>query len=254
MYFVVVFFIIGLVLGSFYQVVGLRLPVGESFINSRSYCPKCKKKLKWYELIPLVSYIIQLGKCRKCKKRISITYPLFELLTGVCFALSYVVFGLTKEIIIPLTLISMLIIIIVSDTKYMVIPDEIILLGSILIVVETFFIKGGQACLTSLFNGVFAFVGMYIVKILGDAIFRKESLGGGDIKLMFLIGLVFSFKTMVVILFLASFMALPYAISVLLIKKDPIVPYGPFISLTAIALLLLKLTDFSLIDLINYIV
>ena len=254
MYFVVVFFIIGLVLGSFYQVVGLRLPVGESFINSRSYCPKCKKKLKWYELIPLVSYIIQLGRCRKCKKRISITYPLFELLTGVCFALSYLVFGLTKEIIIPLTLISMLIIIIVSDTKYMVIPDEIILLGSILIVVETFFIKGGQACLTSLFNGVFAFVGMYIVKILGDAIFRKESLGGGDIKLMFLIGLVFSFKTMVVILFLASFMALPYAISVLLIKKDPIVPYGPFISLTAIALLLLKLTDFSLIDLINYIV
>ena len=254
MYFVVIFFIIGLVLGSFYQVVGLRLPVGESFINSRSYCPKCKKKLKWYELIPLVSYIIQFGKCRKCKKRISITYPLFELLTGVCFALSYVVFGLTKEIIIPLTLISMLIIIIVSDTKYMVIPDEIILLGSILIVAETFFIEGGQACLTSLFNGVFAFVGMYIVKILGDAIFRKESLGGGDIKLMFLIGLVFSFKTMVVILFLASFMALPYAISVLLIKKDPIVPYGPFISLTAIALLLLKLTDFSLIDLINYIV
>ena len=91
MYFVVIFFIIGLILGSFYQVVGLRLPVGESFINSRSYCPKCKKKLKWYELIPLVSYIIQFGKCRKCKKRISITYPLFELLTGVCFALSYVV-------------------------------------------------------------------------------------------------------------------------------------------------------------------
>lgn len=254
MYYVVLFFILGIILGSFYYVIGLRLPKGEAFINSRSYCPKCKKQLKWYELIPLISYIIQLGKCRHCKKHISVKYPLIELLTGVCFSLSYIVFGLTLDIIVPLTLISTLIIVISSDTEYMVIPDEVILVGSILIVIETFFIKGGQACLSSLFSGLLAFCGMYIIKFIGDAAFKKESLGGGDIKLMFMIGLVFNIQTMVVILFLASFMALPYAIAVLLLKKDPIVPYGPFISLTSIALLLLKLNNTSLFDLINYIV
>lgn len=254
MFYTILFFIIGLILGSFFNVVGLRLPKGESFIKSRSYCPKCKKKLKWYELIPLISYIIQLGKCRGCKKHISVKYPLIELLTGICFAISYIVFGLTLNILIPLTLISALVIVIVSDTEYMVIPDEIILIASILLVLETLFIKGGQACLSSLFNGVLAFCGMYLIKIVGDAVFKKESLGGGDIKLMFMIGLVFNFQTMIVILFLASFMALPYAIAVLLLKKDPIVPYGPFISLTSIALLLLKLNSVSLFDLINYIV
>lgn len=254
MYYIIVFFILGLLLGSFFNVVGLRLPKAESIIKPRSHCSKCNRTLKWYELIPVVSYVIQLGKCRGCKKHISIKYPLFELLTGVCYALCYVIFGLSLDIIIPLTLVSALIIVIVSDTEYMVIPDEVILITSILLVAETFFIKGTSAFATSLLNGVLSFGGMYLIKIIGDFVFKKESLGGGDIKLMFMIGLVFSFNTMIVILFLSSFMALPYSIAVLLMKKDPIVPYGPFISLTALTLLFLKLTEFSLIDLINYIV
>ena len=244
MYYIIVFFILGLLLGSFFNVVGLRLPKAESIIKPRSHCSKCNRTLKWYELIPVVSYVIQLGKCRGCKKHISIKYPLFELLTGVCYALCYVIFGLSLDIIIPLTLVSALIIVIVSDTEYMVIPDEVILITSILLVTETFFIKGTSAFATSLLNGVLSFGGMYLIKIIGDFVFKKESLGGGDIKLMFMIGLVFSFNTMIVILFLSSFMALPYSIAVLLMKKDPIVPYGPFISLTALTLLFLKLSEF----------
>jgi len=243
-----------LIFGSFFNVIGLRLPKGESFTNSRSICPKCHKKLKWYELIPLISYVIQLGKCRGCKKNISIKYPLFELLTGILFAASYIAFGFDKNLVTSITFISFLVIVIVSDAEYMVIPDEIIIIGSILLALEVLIFNGFNSFLHSLLNGALAFVGMYLIKIIGDFVFKKESLGGGDIKLMGMIGLLFNIQTMVVVLFFASFFALPYAIAVLLMKKDPIVPYGPFISLTAITLFLLQLNNISLFDLVNYIV
>lgn len=250
----IIFFIFGLIFGSFFQVVGLRLPKGESIIKPASHCTNCDKKLKWYELIPILSYIIQGGKCRHCKNHISIKYPLYELLTGICFALLYIVFGFSTDIIIPLTLTSALIIVIISDIEYMVIPDEVLLFGTVILLVETLILKGWGAGLHSFLGGLLGFVLMYVIKLAGDFAFKAESLGGGDIKLFFMLGLVFNFDTIVVILFLASFFALPYAISIMLMKKDNVVPYGPFISLTAIVLLLIKLTNFSLLELINYLV
>lgn len=250
----IIFFIFGLIFGSFFQVVGLRLPKGESIIKPASHCTNCDKKLKWYELIPILSYIIQGGKCRHCKNHISIKYPLYELLTGICFALLYIVFGFSTDIIIPLTLTSALIIVIISDIEYMVIPDEVLLFGTVILLVETLVLKGWGAGLHSFLGGLLGFVLMYVIKLAGDFAFKAESLGGGDIKLFFMLGLVFNFDTIVVILFLASFFALPYAISIMLMKKDNVVPYGPFISLTAIVLLLIKLTNFSLLELINYLV
>ncbi|MBE6153150.1 MAG: prepilin peptidase [Firmicutes bacterium] len=250
----IIFFIFGLIFGSFFQVVGLRLPKGESIIKPASHCTNCDKKLKWYELIPILSYIIQSGKCRNCNKHISIKYPLYELLTGICFALCYVVFGFTTDIIIPLTLVSALIIVIISDIEYMIIPDEVLFIGTVLILIETIILKGWNSGLHAFIGGLFGFILMYVIKLAGDFIFKAESLGGGDIKLFFMLGLVFNFDTIVVILFLASFFALPYAISIMLMKKDNVVPYGPFISLTAISLILLKTTNLSIIELLNYLV
>lgn len=247
-----IFFIIGLIFGSFFQVVALRLPRGESIVKPASHCEACNERLKWYDLIPIISYIIQGGKCRYCKKHISIKYPIFELLTGLSFCLCYAVFGLSTEIIIPLTLISALIIVIISDTEYMVIPDEVLFITSVAIIIEKIVIYGWNDAFSAFIGGLFGFILMYVIKLIGDFIFKAESLGGGDIKLFFMLGLVFNFSTLVVILFLSSFFALPYAISIMLMKKDNIVPYGPFISLTAIALILFKLTNFSLLELINY--
>lgn len=250
----VIFFIMGLIFGSFFQVIGFRIPKGESIITPSSHCEECKHKLKWYELIPVISYIIQGGKCRNCKKHLSIKYPLYEIFTGISFCLSYIVFGLSIDIIIPLTIISILIIVIISDIEYMIISDEVLIAGSILILTETFVINGMMSGIYSLVTGLAGFLLMYGIKLVGDAAFKKESLGGGDIKLFFLLGLVFHFKTLVVIIFASSFIALPYSISVLLMKKDNIVPFGPFISLASILLILLKLTNVSLLDLINYLV
>ena len=104
-------FIIGTVFGSFYNVVGYRIPNNESIVFPGSHCTKCGHELKFYELIPIFSYIFLKGKCHKCHDKISLFYPFFEFLTGLLFALSYVSYGFSLELIIVLTFISMMIII-----------------------------------------------------------------------------------------------------------------------------------------------
>ena len=89
-------FILGLLLGSFYNVVGIRLLKNESIISPRSHCRKCNHQLSWYENIPIISFVFLLGKCKKCKKPISFIYPAMELLTGILFLLSYLLFGITR--------------------------------------------------------------------------------------------------------------------------------------------------------------
>ena len=121
----IVVFIYGLLFGSFFNVVGYRLPNGLSIIKPGSFCPKCNHSLKWYELIPVFSFIIQKGKCRKCGCRISLFYPLIELLTGILFLISYLVFGFSIEFILSILISSFLVIVIVSDFSYLVIPDEV---------------------------------------------------------------------------------------------------------------------------------
>lgn len=122
-----VIFLYGITLGSFYNVVGLRVPIKQSIIKPRSACPTCGHQLKTFELIPVVSYIIQGGKCRGCQSQISPVYPTFELLTGVMFVTAPLVIGWSSELLVALSLISMFMIIIVSDIHYMLIPDKILI-------------------------------------------------------------------------------------------------------------------------------
>ena len=127
-------FITGIILGSFYNVVGLRRPLNESIIKPRSHCPKCNHVLSWYELIPLVSYFIQKGKCRNCHKKIAKEYPLIELLTGLLFVLSYFIFGFSYNTLLMLIISSLLVIIFVSDFKYYVILDgPLLIFGSLIL-------------------------------------------------------------------------------------------------------------------------
>ena len=119
-------FFFGLIFGSFYNVVGWRLPIGLSIVRpSGSFCPKCRHKLRWYENIPVFSFLIQGGKCRKCKEKISKFYIVIELLTGILFALSYWLFGFSFNFFLSLIVSSFFVIVIVSDLKFLVIPDEV---------------------------------------------------------------------------------------------------------------------------------
>ena len=121
-----ILFIYGLVLGSFFNVVGLRVPLKKSIATPRSACPTCGHQLTPLELIPVLSYIFQKGRCRGCQSRISPIYPFFELLTGILFAAAPYFVGWSAELFVALTLISLFMIIIVSDIHYMIIPDKML--------------------------------------------------------------------------------------------------------------------------------
>ena len=242
LYFTIMTFVFGTIFGSFYNVVGDRLPEGKSIVKPRSHCPKCGHVLKWYELIPVLSYLFQLGKCKSCKSHIPIIHPMFEIFCGIMFMLTYKVFGFTPEALIAITFISVLLILIISDINYYIIPDEILIVGIVLLIIQKFVFMGLEVTFDSLLNGTTAFVIMLLLKLMGDFIFKKESMGGGDIKLMFLFGFVIGWDMSLLSIFLGSLIGFPISIGILLLKKTNIIPFGPFLSFGAMIILLNQFT------------
>lgn len=249
-FYITMFFIFGIILASFLTVVGIRLPRGEDFTKGRSHCETCNNILKWYELFPIISYIIQLGKCRHCKTKIDFKYFIYELFTGILFSISYIVFGFSIELLISIVLICVLLVVIVSDIEYMIIPDEILILGSILLLLLNTMKDGIYGLAFSVINGIIAFCIMYVIKMLGDFLFKKESLGGGDIKLIGMLGILFNYQSIIATIFLGSILALPYALFVTFLKKDNIIPFGPFLSIGAIIIFISKLNNLNILDVI----
>lgn len=255
-YYAIVFFIFGLLFGSFYNVVAYRIPKKESIVFPSSHCTTCGHKLTPLELIPVFSYLIQKGRCKNCKEKISSFYTWFELLTAILFMLSYLVFGFSIELIISLIFVSACDIIIITDYKYMVILDEALIVSSILIAI-CIFIKGGyidnsfnfiEAFKTlgiSLINGLLAFFTMFIIKKIGDFLFKKDSMGGGDIKLLGLFGMVLGYVNSLLSIGLGSMIALPITVVVMKVKKSEETPFGPFL---VVAALILFFTKFDIIN------
>ena len=249
--YLIIFFVFGSVLGSFYHVLATRLSKGLSIISPPSHCENCNHKLNWYELIPIVSYIIQGGKCRECKKKLSISYLLIEICTGILFAVCFHVFDFTLELLIALIFVSSLVIIIISDIEYMIILDEVLVFSIFAIIIIDIFSIGFYETSLKVLAGIGSFLTMLLIKKVGDVIFKQESLGGGDIKLMFLVGLVIGYPMAVSNIFLATFIAFPIALFLLISKKDNIIPFGPFLSMAAIILFVWGL---NFTDIINYII
>ncbi len=248
----IIMFVVGIIFGSFYNVVGYRIPKGKSIVFPPSHCPNCGHKLKSYELIPILSYFIQKGKCRKCHEKISLFYPIFELLTGILFMLAYISFGLTSKLIIAITFISLLIIITVSDYNYMIIPDSVLIFFGTLLLIEIYIIYGPNKALTSIFDGILSFIFMFLLKKFGDFIFKKESMGGGDIKLLFIFGMVLTFPIAILSIFVGSLIGLPLSILIISKNSDHIIAFGPFLALGAIVLLLSKIDLNTIISFYNF--
>lgn len=240
--YLVIFFILGTIFGSFYTVVGLRLPKGENFTTSHSKCDSCDNQLKLYEMIPILSYIIQRGKCRYCHKKIDIMLPLMEFFTGVLFSVSYYSFGLSYELLIALGIISLLIIVSVSDLNYLVIPDEVLIFFSIYFIIIQIFNLGLKGCLTQILIGLFLFTLMYLIMLIGNKMFKRESLGGGDIKMMFLFGLVLDPLLGTLSIFLGSLIALPISFLLLIKQKEKVIPFGPFLLIAFAIIYFTKIT------------
>ena len=231
MMYTIVFGLFGLVFGSFYNVVGLRVPKGESIVNPPSHCTGCGKRLTALELIPVVSYLIQRGKCKGCGVKVSPIYCFTEIVTALLFALCYMKFGFTAELAVALLFVSLLVIINVSDLAYMIIPNKILLFFLPLLVIGRI-----VSPLEPWWDGVLgAVVGFGLLLLI--AIVSKGGMGGGDIKLFFLIGLVLGTIHTLLTLFLASVVGMIVGIIVLKVRgqgrKTP-VPFGPSIAIGAL--------------------
>lgn len=248
--YLILFFILGTILGSFYNVIGFRLPIGQSVLKPKhSYCPKCKHQLGILELVPLLSFLIQGGKCKHCRENISMFYPFTELLTGSLFTVSYYSFGISWNLVIALSLVSLFSIVIVSDLNYLMIPDEVTLTVGLISSFVILCQSGFENFLQSLGSGVLLFSIMYMIMLLGDFLFKKESLGGADIKLMFIAGLVLEPILGVTVIFIASVVALPVSLLLYLVNKEKIIPFGPFIVFGILLLYFLKVDVMRLLGL-----
>lgn len=219
-------FVLGLILGSFFNVVGLSVPAGHSFANRRSACPSCGRTLTLFELIPVFSYMLQVGKCRGCKARISPLYPAVEMLTGVLFASAPIFLGWSSELLVGWILISLFMIIFVTDVSYMLIPDKILLFFIVIFIVLRFSFP-----LMPWWDSIVgAAVGFSL--LLSIAVVSKGGMGGGDIKLFAVIGFVLGMKMVLLSLLFACFYGALLGITGLLtgtLKKKTLIPFGPYI-------------------------
>ncbi len=225
---ILIFLIYGLFIGSFLNVCIFRIPSGMSIVKPPSSCGSCGHRLNYIDMIPVFNYIINKGRCRYCGACYSIQYPVIELLNGVLYALTYLKFGLTVNSILYCAMISILITVSMIDMKHKIIPDSLNIAGAMAGII---FILVNKTYLTGIIGALTGFGLFVAIAILTNA------MGGGDIKLMAALGLMFGLKgTLFITLF--SFV-IGAAVSLFLIvlkikgRKDEI-PFGPFISLSAL--------------------
>ena len=226
--------ILGLVFGSFYLVVATRLPEEKSIIKPGSHCDNCNHELKWYELIPVISYILQKGKCRSCGAKIPFLTVIIEIITGIAFVLPYYLYRLDYKFYAAIIIFSLTIIIFISDFKYYIINDSPLFTAIIFIILLKLYFFGYKVMLHSMIAGLLMFLLLLLLKFFGDKMFKKESLGGGDIKLAILLGVTLDLKLALAAFVLSAFIAFPYALFVSIFKKEAIVPYGPFIIMSLV--------------------
>ncbi|HPP42915.1 MAG TPA: prepilin peptidase [Syntrophorhabdaceae bacterium] len=232
----IIVFIFGAIVGSFLNVCIYRLPRDKSIIAPNSFCPDCGTPIKFYDNIPILSYIILRGRCRNCNTKISIRYPIVEFITALIFLLIYRLTGLGIEFGVMLFFVSILIVISFIDLEFQIIPD-VLSIGGLLAGLILSFFRQNFGFLDSLF-GVLLGGGVLFAISYGYQLVRKiEGVGGGDIKLIGMIGAFCGIKGVIFTIISGSFLGTIFGIPAMLIKgKDSkyAIPFGPFLSLGAV--------------------
>lgn len=230
-------FFIGLCVGSFANVCIYRLPRNKSIVRPRSSCPVCNTPIKPWHNIPLLSFIILRGKCAYCGARISWRYPLIELLGGLLFLLAYfkLFYGQNNLyfFVVALYLSSAFLIIFFIDLEHKIIPDSISLSGIVIGIGVSFLPGTPLNWLQSLIGAVVGGGAFLLIAELGDRLFKKESMGGGDIKLAAMMGAFVGWKGILLIMALGSFLGALIGGSMLLLARDKeaarTIPFGPYL-------------------------
>ncbi len=234
-------FIFGLIIGSFLNVCIYRLPKNESIISPASRCPKCGKDILWYDNIPILSYLLLMGRCRSCKARISFRYFIVELLTAALLTLLFMKFGLSAKFLAYCVLTCSLITATFVDFEIQEIPDQVSIGAALaglvfaLIFPSAFGAASRSAALSNSFLGILAGgASIYAMGAFGKLLFKKEAMGGGDVKLMAAIGAFLGWKLVLLAFFMAPFLSAPVGIILKMKDGRGIIPYGPYLSLAAL--------------------
>lgn len=234
-------FLLGISIGSFLNVCIYRMGREQSVVRPASHCPNCKKPIQWRDNIPLLSYILLKGRCRDCGQKISSRYFFVELLTGLIFLAIYQRFGLTPKSFGYFIFVSALIVSTFVDFDFQIIPDEISLGGIAVAILWSFIFPALQNAPGHLLGlrqsllGVLVGGGaLWILGCVGDFIFKKESMGGGDVKLLAMIGAFMGWQTALLCLPIASVIGAVVGIGVKIKTKESIIAFGPYLSLGAL--------------------
>ena len=243
-------FVIGCCVGSFINVICFRLPLGKSIIYPSSRCAKCNYKLKWFDNIPLISWILLGAKCRSCKKNISITYPLIELITGLIFCANFFAYPsiynqLPKLLIIFSGIIfsAILIVLTILDCKYFWLPKKItfggLTLGLIFSLIVDLFHNFSHFSffINSIVAAFIGFIFFYLLSLLGLKIYKKPVMGDGDAKLSALLGSWLGIQGLFITIWMAFFSASIFVIFGLILKKikrKQKIPFGAFLSISGL--------------------
>lgn len=228
--------IFGMVVGSFLNVCIYRMPKNESVVFPPSHCQNCNYQIRWYDNIPLLSYLVLRGKCRGCATPISLQYPLVELLNGVLTFLLFLRFGLTPVFAALFLFCSALVVITFIDLEHQIIPDEISLSGIVIGFVLSFFLKG-HSWQNALLGIVLGGGSLLLVAYLYQFLTGKDGMGGGDIKLLAMMGAFLGWKAIPFIIFASSLVGSIVGISIMTLqKKDSklAIPFGPYLAFGAI--------------------
>ena len=245
MSFYFILFVLGSLIGSFLNVCIYRMPRNQSIVWPSSRCPRCSNQIKFYDNIPIVSYYFLLrGRCRSCKEKISGRYPLVEALNAFFYMFVFWRFGLGWSFAIYSLFCSAMIVITFIDYDFQIIPDRITLPGIPLgLLVGAFFMPDPFLRATalgfkaSIIGAVSGFSFFYMVAFLSIKILKKEGMGGGDIKMMAMVGAFLGWKAVILTTFLGSLFGSIIGIGLMVFKgrdKGSLIPFGPFLAAGAL--------------------
>ncbi|MBW1900183.1 MAG: prepilin peptidase [Deltaproteobacteria bacterium] len=229
----------GLALGSFMNVCIYRIPLKKSIVSPPSSCPNCGERIRFYDNIPLISYLLLLGKCRHCSNPLAWHYPLVEALTGLLSVALFIRYGLSYQYFLYLLFTSVLVTISFIDLHHKIIPDVLSLSG-IVVGLAASFMPGTISWLDSLIGIIAGGGSLFLVAFVYERITGREGMGGGDIKLLAMIGAWLGWRQLYLVVLISSLVGAIVGIAFLLMAGKGFrvrIPFGPFLSLGAMACL-----------------
>ncbi len=222
----ILFFLYGIVIGSFLNVLIYRIPKKEEFVKSRSHCMNCGYQLRWYDLVPILSYIQLGGKCRSCRRPISIQYPLIELLNGAAYLGIWLYLGLTWWTVVTCVMFSILLVIFFIDLRHKIIPNGLVI--SIMVIGIVWTVYSGRYI-----ENIIGFFSISLILLL-IGILVKGGMGMGDVKMMAATGLLLGWQNNIVALMVGAILGSVIGIGLIalgVIKRKQHIPFGPFLAL-----------------------